>query len=797
MNKYLFITLLMCLFFGLPNTFAQETEKYAKVKINLTNKNIRELSNLGIETDHGIIVPYRYIINDYSMSEINLIKNAGFEIDILIEDVITYYKNPNRPSALSETASKNNFCEPPSTKSFSFNEPKNYKAGTMGGYHKYQEMKDILDEMRAKFPDLISTDYSIDSIPTHKGNYLFYVRVSNEPYLYNTNKPQILYTALHHAREPNSLSQMLYYMWFLLENYGTDPMVTKLLNETQMVFVPCINPDGYMLNETQNPSGGGMWRKNVWKNNQGTLMGVDLNRNYEYSWGYDDSGSSSAENSQVFRGPSAFSEPETRAVKALCETFDFVVALNYHSFGNIMIHPWGYNNTLSQEDNIFKNFGKSMTRYNNFSLGTVAQTLGYFANGNSDDWMYGEAVTKNPVYAYTPEVGYSFWPSPDDIVVINRSSLWTNLNAALVTGNFYTADIINSSKYVLGTKSYIDVKITKSGLKNGSSKVTLHTDTDGVIVKTPAETVNLAINEEKLLQFEFEVDISKNYPEGIRFNLIIDQDGYQDTTTFRRTWVKGTQIQYYYDRIDNDENWIRSGFDLNTNHYNSAPSCFKESADFSTPLNYESFVQIKKPFDLSDTKLALLRFFTRWDIEKQFDYAVVEVSEDSINFSPLCGLYTKPGSDNQLKDEPVYDGTQTEWIREEMDLSSYIGQKKIWIRFRMFSDAFVSGEGFWVDDIEIIKITETVKTQETQNFSAELFPTVSDGSGPLTIKGKTDYQNISCQFINVYGEVVMDIQTRDHIIDIQKYNLPSGLYYYVLRNPENGTMTSGKTVIMR
>ena len=195
--------------------------------------------------------------------------------------------------------------------------------------------------------------------------------------------------------------------------------------------------------------------------------------------------------------------------------------------------------------------------------------------------------------------------------------------------------------------------------------------------------------------------------------------------------------------------------------------------------------------------MALLRFFTRWDIEKQFDYAVVEVSEDSINFSPLCGLYTKPGSDNQLKDEPVYDGTQTEWIREEMDLSSYIGQKKIWIRFRMFSDAFVSGEGFWVDDIEIIKITETVKTQETQNFSAELFPTVSDGSGPLTIKGKTDYQNISCQFINVYGEVVMDIQTRDHIIDIQKYNLPSGLYYYVLRNPENGTMTSGKTVIMR
>lgn len=797
MNQCHFIAVILFLFFGLPFSFSQQTEKYAKVKINLTNKNIHELSNLGIETDHGTIVPHRYLINDYSFQEILQIKNAGFEVEILIDDVVQYYANPNRPSAFSEPELKNNICEPLSTKSFSFKEPENYKAGSMGGYHKYQEMRDILNEMRAKFPNLISEDYVIDSIPTHKGNTIFYVRVSNEPYIYNPDKPQILYTALHHAREPNSLSQMLYYMWYLFENYGTDPMVTKLLNETQMTFVPCINPDGYMLNETVSPSGGGMWRKNTWLNNQGQLKGVDLNRNYGYAWGYDDSGSSSNEDSGVFRGQSAFSEPETKAIKALCETFGFTVALNYHSFGNIMIHPWGFNNTLSQEDNIFKNFGKSMTQYNNYALGTVAQTLGYFANGNSDDWMYGEAISKNPVYAYTPEVGYSFWPSPVDIITINKSSLWTNLNAALVTGNFYTADIINESKFVFGSQSVIDVKITKSGLKNGSSKISLKTDTDGITIKNSEETVTLSVNEQKNIPFEFDIDISKNYPDGIHFMLIVDQDGYSDTFSFKRIWVKGNQSLYFYDRIDNDVNWIRSGFEVITDDFYSTPSCFKESANLSTPVQYESFVQIKKPFDLSDTKLALLRFYARWDIEKQYDYAVVEVSEDSINFYPLCGLYTVPGSDNQLKNEPLYDGLQTEWVREEMDLSPYIGQKKIWIRFRMFTDEFVSGEGFWVDDIEIIKITETSKTQEILPLRAELFPSLSDGSQPLIIKGKNDQQTISCQFINVYGEIVTDIQTRDHIIDIQKYNLPSGLYYYILRYPQNGAMTSGKIVIMR
>ena len=115
------------------------------------------------------------------------------------------------------------------------------------------------------------------------------MKISDNP---NTDEPEpeVLYTALHHAREPESLSQLIYYMWYVLENYATDPEVQALVDNTEMYFAPCINPDGYLYNEQTDPNGGGLWRKNRRDNLDGEF-GVDLNRNYDFSWGYDDTGS--------------------------------------------------------------------------------------------------------------------------------------------------------------------------------------------------------------------------------------------------------------------------------------------------------------------------------------------------------------------------------------------------------------------------------------------------------------------------------------------------------------------------
>ena len=78
--------------------------------------------------------------------------------------------------------------------------------------------------------------------------------------------------------------QLIYF--YVVPGRITKKDTTKLRNivdSTEMYFIPCVNPDGYVYNETTNPNGGGYWRKNRRNNNDGSY-GVDLNRNYGYEW---------------------------------------------------------------------------------------------------------------------------------------------------------------------------------------------------------------------------------------------------------------------------------------------------------------------------------------------------------------------------------------------------------------------------------------------------------------------------------------------------------------------------------
>jgi len=66
----------------------------------------------------------------------------------------------------------------------------------------------------------------------------------------------------------------------------------------------------------------------------GEDIGVDLNRNYGFEFAHDDSGSDIHPCSNNYRGPYAFSEPETQAMKNLVTRFDNIkVAVNLHARG--------------------------------------------------------------------------------------------------------------------------------------------------------------------------------------------------------------------------------------------------------------------------------------------------------------------------------------------------------------------------------------------------------------------------------------------------------------------------------
>ncbi len=75
-----------------------QKEKYSRAKIYLDDKEktLANLSKLGLAVDHGQNKKNVFFISDFSQREINVAKEHGYTVDILIDDVSAYYSNQNK-----------------------------------------------------------------------------------------------------------------------------------------------------------------------------------------------------------------------------------------------------------------------------------------------------------------------------------------------------------------------------------------------------------------------------------------------------------------------------------------------------------------------------------------------------------------------------------------------------------------------------------------------------------------------------------------------------------------------------
>ena len=115
----------------------------------------------------------------------------------------------------------------------------------------------------------------------------------------------------------------------------------------------------------------------------------------------------------------------------------------------------------------------------------------------------------------------------------------------------------------------------------------------------------------------------------------------------------------------------------------------------------ESDMTLTRAFDFTNVSgLIQMDYHTWYDLEQDYDYAYVEVSEDGSNW---VFLNTPSGTDKDVSGNSYgwgYNGNSGGWIDEQVDLSDYAG-KKIDVRFEYVTDAAVNGEGLMVDDISI------------------------------------------------------------------------------------------------
>ncbi|WP_019030630.1 M14 family zinc carboxypeptidase [Salinispora arenicola] len=287
-------------------------------------------------------------------------------------------------------------------------------------YHNYAELTAVVNQVVADHPS-IAQKISIGT--SYEGRDLMAVKISDNVGT-DEDEPEILFNSQQHAREHLTVEMAIYLLHLFTDNYGSDSRVTSVVNSRELWIVPTVNPDG---SEYDIATGSyRSWRKNRQPNSGSSWVGTDLNRNWDYLWGCC-GGSSGSPSSNTYRGPSAFSAPETDAVRDFVDgrVVDGVqqikANIDFHTYSELVLWPFGYtySNTApgmtADQYNTFATIGQQMAATNGYTPQQSSDL--YITDGSSIDWMWGQ----HGIWAYTFELypgsasGGGFYP-PDEVI---------------------------------------------------------------------------------------------------------------------------------------------------------------------------------------------------------------------------------------------------------------------------------------------------------------------------------------------------------------------------------------------
>ena len=767
-------------------------ERYSLVSVSSPG-DVRRIARLGIAVDHAAGRQKGTLELYLNSREKALLDNHAIPYTTLIEDWARHY----RERRAAESASGSPLPVSSTVQGFHY--------GSMGGYLTFSEVLSDLDSMRARYPSLITARAPIGY--SHEGRALWAVKISARADQ-DENEPRAFYNALIHAREPGAMMALLYTMWYLLEQYGKDPEVTAILDTRELYFLPVINPDGYVYNETMDPAGGGMWRKNRRNNGDGSY-GVDLNRNFGFAWGYDDEGSSPEPYAETYRGPSGFSEPEIQAVRDFCAAKKFSAALNYHTYSNLLIYPWGFSDTDTPDSTMFRQLAEQLTSVNRYSYGTPGQTVGYITNGGVDDWMYGDTLLKPKAYSMTPELGNpidGFWPLQSRIFPIAEENLQANITLAHAAGAYIR---VSSSELDTAGGGYVlRLRFADRGVMPPPSTLQLRLSSGQLAI---ADSLIPAVewNSPAPLAVAVVPRSSPVWPgELVTIVAAMEYEGGMTRDTLRERLGPPSEI-YADDAESTRANWTAESnapgtvWDTTSVLAHSGTRSFTESPGGFYADNMTSTFTLNRSLGLLGGA-AELRFWLRWGIETNYDYLTVEISTDGgLQWEALSGRYTAQGSGVgvQALYGPGYDGVKHTWVEERMELPTHaLGYVKL--RFRFRSDEFVTLDGAYIDDLRVL-----------------LYPAspdaVPDRQGPLAYRLEQNYPNpfnpateirmrlassgrVRLAVYDLLGREVVRLvdgwlDAGDHTVAFSAAGLASGVYIYRL---QAGDFVSARMMIL-
>ena len=276
-------------------------------------------------------------------------------------------------------------------------------------FHTYAEMSAEVAAVAAAHPDIVQR-FSIGK--SYQGRQLWAAKISDNVAT-DEAEPEVLFDGLHHSDEHMGLEMTLHILHWLVDGYGTDARITNIVNTREVWIVFAVNPDG-----AEYDIGGGRfhyWRKNRQPNAGTTAIGTDLNRNYGYRWG---GGGRTSTNplAITYRGPAAFSAPETRAMRDFLASRvvdgrqQIRTAITFHEAGRLVMWPYGYTyadvpaDMTSQDHAALAAIGRHMAASNGYRAEQASDL--YITSGTTRDYEYG--VYR--IFAYTFELSNMDYP---------------------------------------------------------------------------------------------------------------------------------------------------------------------------------------------------------------------------------------------------------------------------------------------------------------------------------------------------------------------------------------------------
>jgi len=238
----------------------------------------------------------------------------------------------------------------------------------------------------------------------------------------------------------------------------------------------------------------------------------------------------------------------------------------------------------------------------------------------------------------------------------------------------------------------------------------------------------------------------------------------------------------------------------------SEPNSYTDSKNGNYVNNATVTMTLTNPINLIGYTNPRLRFQTKFNIESNWDYGQVQVSTNNgSTWIALTGQYTEPGEGSfQPPGEPVYDGSKSNWVKEEINLTSYISSQ-FKIRFRLRTDSGTTLDGWYVDDIGVFIYTIPTDIPEDtepvyefsleQNYPNPFNPSTSIRyTVPSVTLSEVEGSRVSIKVYDVLGTEVATLvneekQAGSYEVEFSAKDGPessikypaSGIYFYQLR----------------